>query len=323
VARAHGLEVHRSDGTEHSILGLVGDCHSLSPQRFAGLPGVREVLRLSTPYRLACRAFHPEPSLVAVGDVTVGGPEVVLIAGPCAVESEEQIEAAATAVAAAGGRILRGGVFKPRTSPHEFRGLGEPGLRMLRGAADRHGLAVCTEVLGVEQIAAVSAYADLLQVGARNMQNFPLLDALGHASRPVLLKRGLSATIAEWLAAADYVLAAGNPHVILCERGIRTFETATRNTLDLSAVPVVKGLSHLPVVVDPSHAAGHRKLVPSLARAAVAVGADGLLVEIHPDPDHALSDGPQSLTAEEFAATANRCRMIAAALGRPLGGCHV
>jgi 3-deoxy-7-phosphoheptulonate synthase len=323
TARACGLDVHRSDGAEHSILGLVGDCRELSPQRFAVLPGVREVLRVSTPYRLASRAFHPEPSIVAVGAVWIGGPEVVLIAGPCAVESEVQIEAAAAAVAAAGGTILRGGVFKPRTSPHEFRGLGVPGLEMLRAAADRHGLAVCTEVLSVEQIEVVCAHADLLQVGARNMQNFPLLDALGHTGRPVLLKRGLSASIAEWLAAADYILGAGNPHVILCERGIRTFETATRNTLDLSAVPVVKGLSHLPVVVDPSHAAGHRKLVPSLARGAVAVGADGLLIEIHPDPDHALSDGPQSLTAEEFAATANRCRMIAAAIGRCLGGCHV
>ena len=320
-----GLRVHRSDGVQHTILGLVGESRTLDPQRFAVLPGVREVLRISTPYRLASRCFRPEPTVVSVGEVAIGGEEVVLIAGPCAVESEAQVEATAAAVAAAGGRILRGGAFKPRTSPHEFQGLGVAGLALLRAAADRHGLAVCTEVLGVEQIEAVAETADLLQVGARNMQNFPLLHALGKAGKPVLLKRGLSATIAEWLAAADYVLAGPNPDVILCERGIRTFETATRSTLDISSVPVVKELSHLPVIVDPSHAAGNRRLVPALCRAAVAAGADGLLVEVHPDPDHALSDGAQSLTPDQLTGTVNRCRMMATALGRRLapGGRHV
>jgi 3-deoxy-7-phosphoheptulonate synthase len=321
---ALGLSVHRSDGVQHTVLGLVGESRGLDPQRFAVLPGVREVLRVSTPYRLASRGFRQEPTVVSVGEVAIGGEEVVLIAGPCAVESEQQIGATAAAVAAAGGRILRGGAYKPRTSPHEFQGLGSAGLALLRRAADRHGLGVCTEVLGVEQIEAVAAMADLLQVGARNMQNFPLLQALGRAGRPVLLKRGLSATINEWLAAAEYILAAGNPDVILCERGIRTFETATRSTLDVAAVPVVKELSHLPVIVDPSHAAGNRRLVPALARAAVAAGADGLLIEVHPDPDHALSDGAQSLTPEQLTATVNRCRMMATALGRRLapGGLH-
>lgn len=318
AVRQHGLQVHRSDGVEQTILGVVGASRGIDPQRFALLPGVRDVFRVSTPYRLASRQFRHEPTLVTVGEVTIGDPEVVFIAGPCAVESEELLDGAASAVATAGARILRGGAFKPRTSPFDFQGLGEPGLAILRRVADRHGLAVCTEVLAVEQIEVVAAHADLLQVGARNMQNFPLLAALGRAGRPVLLKRGLAATIAEWLAAADYLLAAGNPNVILCERGIRTFETATRNTLDLSAVPVVKELSHLPVIVDPSHGAGDRRWVPALARAAVAVGADGVLIEVHTNPDIALSDGPQSLTPEQFAATVNRCRIIASALGRTI-----
>ena len=245
--------------------------------------------------------------------------EVAVMAGPCAVESEEQIEASAAFVAASGAQILRGGAFKPRSSPYSYQGLGVEGLKLLRQAADRHGLAVVTEVMTIEQIEMISEYADLLQVGARNMQNYPLLTALGHAGKPVLLKRGMSATIQEWLMSAEYILTEGNPDVILCERGIRTFETATRNTLDLSAVPVIKHLSHLPIIVDPSHGVGNRRFVAPMARAAVAAGADGIMIEIHPNPDKALSDGPQSLTFEEFGLMMNRCRIIATTIGKRLG----
>jgi 3-deoxy-7-phosphoheptulonate synthase len=245
--------------------------------------------------------------------------EVAVMAGPCAVESEEQIEASAEFVAASGAQILRGGAFKPRSSPYSYQGLGMQGLKLLRQAADKYGLAVVTEVMTIEQIEMISEYADLLQVGARNMQNYPLLTALGHAAKPILLKRGMSATIQEWLMSAKYILTEGNPNVILCERGIRTFETATRNTLDLSAVPVIKHLSHLPIIVDPSHGVGNRRFVAPMARAAVAAGADGIMIEIHPNPDKALSDGPQSLTFEEFGLMMNRCRIIATTVGKRLG----
>jgi 3-deoxy-7-phosphoheptulonate synthase len=279
---------------------------------------VRDVIPVSSPYKLASREFHPEDSVVFIKDAAVGGPEVVMIAGPCAVESEAQIETVARAVAESGARLLRGGAYKPRTSPYAFQGLGEPGLALLRQAADRHGLGVVTEVMTIEQIPIVARYADALQVGARNMQNFPLLVELGRCGKPVMLKRGMSATIEEWLMSAEYILSSGNANVILCERGIRTFETATRNTLDLSAVPVIKHLSHLPIVVDPSHGVGDRRLVPAMARAAVAAGADGVMVEVHPDPDNALSDGPQALLPEEFTALMNRCRIIATTLGRKI-----
>jgi len=314
--RAAGLEIHRSDGVEHTILGVVGDRSRIDMQQFRLMPGVRDVLPVSSPYKLASREFHPESSIVRVGEVPIGGPEVVVIAGPCAVESAAQIEAAARFVGEQGARILRGGAFKPRTSPYAFQGLGVEGLRMLRSAADAMGMAVVTEVMTLEQIDLVAGHADLLQVGARNMQNYPLLTGLGKAGRPVLLKRGLSATIQEWLMSAEYILSAGNRDVILCERGIRTFETATRNTLDLSAVPVVRSLSHLPILVDPSHGVGDRRFVSPMARAAVAAGADGVMVEVHPDPDAALSDGPQSLTFDEFGALMNRCRIIATTIGR-------
>jgi 3-deoxy-7-phosphoheptulonate synthase len=241
------------------------------------------------------------------------------MAGPCAVESEEQIEKSAEFAAGCGAQILRGGAFKPRSSPYSYQGLGVEGLKLLRKAADRHGMAVVTEVMTIEQIDTVSRYADLLQVGARNMQNYPLLTALGHTDKPVFLKRGMSATIQEWLMSAEYILTEGNPDVILCERGIRTFETATRNTLDLSAVPVIKHLSHLPVIVDPSHGVGNRRFVSSMARAAVAAGADGIMIEIHPCPEKAMSDGPQSLNFEEFSLLMNRCRIIATTIGRRLG----
>jgi 3-deoxy-7-phosphoheptulonate synthase len=248
--------------------------------------------------------------------VPVGTSEVVIFAGPCAVESREQIQKTARLVAAKGARILRGGAFKPRTSPYSFQGLGKEGLKMMRRAADECELAVVTEIMTIEQIEIVSEYADLLQVGARNMQNYPLLTALGKVDKPVLLKRGMSATLQEWLMSAEYILSSGNSNIILCERGIRTFETSTRNTLDLSAVPVVKHLSHLPVIVDPSHGVGDRRFVAAMARAAVAAGADGIMVEVHPDPDKALSDGPQSLNFESFGALVNRCRVIGTTIGR-------
>ena len=247
--REAGLEVHRSDGVEHTVLGVVGDRSLLDVSAFALIPGVRDVVPVSTPYKLASREFHPDDTLVHVGEaVVVGGSEVIVMAGPCAVESEEQIEASAEFAARCGARVLRGGAFKPRSSPYSYQGLGVEGLKMLRRAADRHGLAAVTEVMTIEQIDIVREYTDVFQVGARNMQNYPLLTALGQAGKPALLKRGMSATIQEWLMSAEYILTAGNPDVILCERGIRTFETATRNTLDLSAVPVVEHLSHLPVI---------------------------------------------------------------------------
>jgi 3-deoxy-7-phosphoheptulonate synthase len=315
-----GLLVHRSDGVEHTILGVVGDRSRLDIGAFSLMPGVRDVVLVSTPYKLASHEFHPENTVVRVGDhVLVGGMEVAVMAGPCAVETEEQIESTAEMVASSGAQILRGGAFKPRSSPYSYQGLGIEGLKLLRKAADRHGLAVVTEVMTIEMIDTVAQYADLLQVGARNMQNYPLLTALGHAGKPVLLKRGMAATIQELLMSAEYILTEGNSDVILCERGIRTFETATRNTLDLSAVPVVKHLSHLPIIVDPSHGVGTRRFVASMARAAVAADADGIMIEIHPNPDKALSDGPQSLTFEEFGLLMNRCRIIATTLGRRLG----
>jgi 3-deoxy-7-phosphoheptulonate synthase len=315
--RNAGLDVHRSDGIENTVLGVIGDRTRLDIGAITLMPGVRNVVPISTPYKLASREFHPEDTTVRLGDsILVGGTEVMVMAGPCAVESKDQIEASAAFLAGGGVRILRGGAFKPRTSPYSYQGLGVEGLRLLRAAADRHGLAVVTEIMSVEQIPATCEHADLLQVGARNMQNFPLLTALGHTSKPILLKRGLSATIEEWLMSAEYILTAGNPDVILCERGIRTFESATRNTLDLSAIPVIKHLSHLPIIADPSHGVGNRRFVSSMARAAVAAGADGIMIEVHPEPEKALSDGPQSLNFEEFEVLINRCRIIATTIGR-------
>lgn len=323
AVREAGLQVHRSDGAEHTILGVVGDRTRLDLEAFSLLPGVRNVVPVSSPYKLSSRDFHPEDTVVSIGEkATVGDYEVAVMAGPCAVETVDQINASAEFISRCGGRILRGGAFKPRSSPYSFQGLGVEGLKMLREAADNHGLAVVTEVMTIDQIETVSQYADLLQVGARNMQNYPFLKALGQTKKPILLKRGLAATIQEWLMSAEYILAEGNSDVILCERGIRTFETATRNTLDLSAVPVIQHLSHLPVIVDPSHGVGDRRFVVPMARAAVAAGADGMLVEVHPDPDKALSDGPQSLTFEEFGTLMNRCRIIATTIGRRLGGAN-
>lgn len=315
---AMGFTVHRSTGVIHTVLGGVGPEDDLDPTELELLDGVKEARRIASPYKLAGRHFRPSGTVVHVGGLEIGGNAVVVMAGPCSVENREQIERSAELVAAAGVRILRGGAFKPRTSPYSFQGLGEEGLRMLREAADRHGLLVISEVMDQTQIDLVAQYADILQVGARNMQNFNLLKELGLRRKPVLLKRGISATIEELLLSAEYILSGGNYDVILCERGIRTFESATRNTMDISAIPVVKKASHLPILADPSHGTGRRDHVLPLARAAVAAGADGLLVEMHPDPDRALSDGAQSLYPEQLSELMRQLRAIAPVVGRSI-----
>ncbi len=314
---AMGFDVHRSTGATHTVLGAVGEPSNVDPRDLELLDGVREVVRITQPYKLASRAFRPEGTVVEVGKgVRIGGPDVVVAAGPCAVESQEQIHLIAERVARLGAKLLRGGAFKPRTSPYSFQGLGEQGLKLLRQAADKNGLLVVSEVMDPSQIAMMLPYVDVLQVGARNMQNYHLLRALGEVAKPVLLKRGMSATIEELLLSAEYIMAGGNYNVILCERGIRTFETYTRNTLDIAAIPVIKKLSHLPIIADPSHGTGRRDKVPPMARAAVAAGADGLLIEVHHDPEHALSDGAQSLYADQFAQLMAELRVIAPAVGR-------
>jgi 3-deoxy-7-phosphoheptulonate synthase len=314
-----GYDVHRSTGMSHTVLGAVGVPRQVvDPQAIELLPGVRQVIKITEPWKLVGRTFRPDDTVVDVGGVPVGGPEVVVMAGPCSVESREQVLETAQLVAASGARVLRGGAFKPRTSPYSFQGHGEEALRWMREAADATGLAVISEVMDTRTVAMMEGYVDCLQVGTRNMQNFDLLKELGRAKKPVLLKRGLSATIEEWLLSAEYVLAGGNSQVILCERGIRTFENATRNTLDISAIPVIKQRSHLPILVDPSHGTGRRDKVTPMARAAVAAGGDGLLIEVHPDPDRALSDGAQSLYPQQFERLMGELRVIAPVLGRSL-----
>ena len=336
---ARGLTSHLSRGTERTIIGILGPvgpsgvpgalpeqpnaAPGITPElgsALEGLPGVESVLRVSKPYKLASREFHPEPTVVRVaapaGEIAVGDDSVVMMAGPCTVESEEQLLAAAFAAREGGATILRGGAYKPSTSPYGFRGLGVAGLKLLAAARAATGLAVVTEVMTPADVELVAEHADILQIGARNMQNYYLLDEVGRTRMPVLLKRGLAATIEEWLLAAEYILANGNPNVILCERGIRTFEKLTRNTVDINAVPLVKQLSHLPVVVDPSQGTGKRSLVEAISLAAVAAGADGLIVEIHPQPDAALKDGAQSLTLEQYAAMMPRVAAVARAVGR-------
>jgi 3-deoxy-7-phosphoheptulonate synthase len=316
---ASGFDVHRSTGASHTVLGAVGVHRDFDHRDFELLEGVREVIRITQPFKLASRHFKPQGTIVDLGrGVTIGGAEVAVAAGPCSVESVEQINAVAEAVAKAGAKILRAGAFKPRTSPYAFQGLGEKGLRMMRDAADKFNLFVVSEVMDPSQIQMMGNYVDIFQVGARNMQNYFLLRALGEVQKPVLLKRGMSATIEELLLCAEYILAGGNYNVILCERGIRTFETYLRNTLDIAAIPVIKKLSHLPIVADPSHGTGRRDKVPPMARAAVAAGADGLLIEVHNDPDHALSDGAQSLTPGEFSQLMASLRIIALAVDRHL-----
>ena len=310
-----GYDIHRSTGALRTVIGAVGGAHG-DPRLLEVKPGVHEVLRISEPYKLASRTFKPEDTVITIDDVRIGGDEVIVMAGPCSAESEEQVEAAAAAVKRAGAKVLRGGAFKPRSSPYSFQGHGEHGLRMLRGAADRHGLKVITEIMDLSQLEVIDKYTDILQVGARNMQNFTLLRELGRTRKPVMLKSGISATIEDWLLSSEYLLAGGNMQVMLCERGIRTFETATRNTFDISAIPVVKKLSHLPIVADPSHGAGRRDMVAPMARAAVAAGADALIIEVHHDPDHAMSDGAQSLFPSQFDRLMAELRIIAPAIGR-------
>ena len=303
-------------GEERSVVGVIGHIYPEMQSELELLPGVTEVLRVSKPYKLAGREFRPGDTLVTVGGVTIGGAETVVMAGPCSVEGEEQLMSTARMAKEAGARILRGGAFKPRSSPYSFRGMGVEGLELLAEARAETGLPVVTEVMTAEDVAVVAEYADILQIGARNVQNFILLDEVGKVDKPVLLKRGFATTYEEWLLSAEYILAGGNQDVILCERGIRTFEDYTRNTLDLAAIPVIKRLSHLPIVADPSHGTGRWHLVPSMALAAVAAGCHGLMIEVHPNPDKALSDGPQSLTFERFRELMDGVRSVAAAVGR-------
>ncbi len=314
--RSLGLTPHAIPGAQRTAIGITGNKGGLDPSLFEGMSGVGEAIRVSQPFKLVSREVKPEDTVIDVGGATIGGKDLAIMAGPCSVESEEQLMASAQAAKAAGAKFLRGGAFKPRTSPYEFQGLGEAGLKLLALARERTGLKVVTEVMDPDDLPACLEYADVLQLGARNMQNFSLLKRLGAVRKPVLLKRGPSATIREWLMAAEYVVAHGNHQVALCERGIRTFETMTRNTLDLNAVPILKTLTHLPVIVDPSHGIGLRAHVPAMARAGVAAGADGLIVEVHPRPEKALSDGPQSLTPVEFEELMRQVRVIAGAVGR-------
>ncbi|MDP4506321.1 3-deoxy-7-phosphoheptulonate synthase [Nonomuraea sp. NBC_00507] len=316
VVQAAGVEAFVSKGVRRTIVGLVGDVTQLDEASLRGMGGVREVMRVSTPYKLVSRENHPERSTIHVGGVPIGPDTVTLIAGPCAVETHQQTLDAARMAQAAGATLLRGGAFKPRTSPYAFQGLGEKGLRILADVREETGLPIVTEVVDAQDVALVASYADMLQVGTRNMQNFALLQAVGAAGKPVMLKRGMSSTIEEWLMAAEYIAQRGNLDIVLCERGIRTFEKATRNTLDVSAVPVAQRLSHLPVIVDPSHSGGRRDLVLPLTRAAIAVGADGVIIDVHPQPEQALCDGPQALIDSDLGELAQVMTDFPAMLGK-------
>lgn len=317
--RECGFQAHLIRGEERTVIGIVGnsDKHRSELEALQSAPGVEELVRISHPFKLASRSCRPEGSVFDLGNgVLIGGAEVIVAAGPCAVESSQQIHQAAQSVARAGAKLLRGGAFKPRTSPYSFQGLGLEGLKLLRQAADANGLLVVSEVMDPSQVDEMLPYVDVMQVGARNMQNYHLLRALGETNKPVLLKRGMSATLEELLLSAEYIMAGGNYRVVLCERGIRTFETYTRNTLDIAAIPVVKQLSHLPIIADPSHGTGRRDKVAAMARASVAAGADGLIIEVHPNPERALSDGAQSLYPDQFAQLMAEIRIIAPAVGR-------
>jgi 3-deoxy-7-phosphoheptulonate synthase len=321
-----GYEAHLIRGKERTVIGVVGNSgrHRSELEALSSAPGVADIVKISHPFKLASRSMRPEGTLVDLGNgVVIGGKEVVVAAGPCAVESREQIFDVAARVADAGAKLLRGGAFKPRTSPYSFQGMGEDGLQLLRQAADKNNLLVVTEVMDPSQIEIMLSYVDVMQVGARNMQNYHLLRALGDTDKAVLLKRGMSATIEELLLSAEYIMAGGNYKVILCERGIRTFDTYLRNTLDIAAIPVIKSLSHLPIFADPSHGTGRRDKVAPMARAAVAAGADGLIIEVHPDPERALSDGVQSLYPDQFAQLMNEIRAIAPAVGRTVAESRV
>jgi len=314
----NGLGAHMSVGVERTVIGVLGSIYPELAEELEAFPGVEETVPITRPYKLAGRELKPQDTVIKVGNVTIGGGSVVVMAGECSVESEEQMMATARLVKEVGGHILRGGAFKPRTSPHAFRGLGEDGLRILAAAKAETGLPIVTEVMDTRDVDVVASYADILQIGTRNAQNYYLLDEVGHCGKPVLLKRGMASTVEDWLLCAEYILARGNGQVILCERGIRTFETGTRFTLDVSAIPLAKRLSHLPVVADPSHGTGRWYLVEPMSLAAVAAGADGLMLEIHPNPDRALSDGAQSLKFENFRTLMQRLSVMGEAIGRPL-----
>ncbi len=314
----NNLSAHTSVGVNQTVIGVVGESHSVSPHVFETLLGVQSVQRISQPYKLASRQFHPENSIIPLNGFTIGGDEILIIAGPCSVESRSQIIEIAQIIKETGANALRGGVFKPRSSPYSFQGLGEKGLNYLAEARKLTGLPIVVEVMAVSQVPEMIKYVDMLQIGARNMQNFNLLRAVGDTRIPVLLKRGMSATIEDLLLAAEYILAGGNNQVVLCERGIRTFETATRNTTDINAIPVLKSLTHLPVILDPSHSTGHANYVTPVSMAAVAAGADGIMVEVHQDPAHAISDGQQSLTPEDFARMVSKIKLIAEVIDRRL-----
>ncbi|WP_347488417.1 3-deoxy-7-phosphoheptulonate synthase [Desulfoscipio sp. XC116] len=316
--KAGGFQTHLIKGVKRIVIGAVGDRQHEDLSGLESMPGVEKVLRIMKPYKLVCREVQEEDTVLKVGGINIGGNKLTVIAGPCAVESKEQLLAAAYAVRRSGAGVLRGGAYKPRTSPYSFQGLEEEGVRLLAEVGAQTGLATVTEVVDEESLITAARYVDILQIGARNMQNFRLLRLAGQAGKPILLKRGLSATVEEWLMAAEYIVSAGNGEVILCERGIRTFENSTRNTLDLSAVALAKRLTHLPVIVDPSHATGKRELVGPMSRAAVAAGADGLIIEVHPDPAAALCDGHQSLEPDEFDRLMTKLRPLAAAMGREM-----
>ncbi len=313
-----GLSTHISKGSEVTIIGVIGDKSVLNHDTLTLMSGVDKLVPVTETYKLSNLKFHPEPSKIRAGNCVIGDKKIIVIGGPCAIESREQLFEAAQAVKEAGAMILRGGAYKPRTSPYSFQGLEKEGLKYMKEVKEQTGLSVICEVTSIESAHVAADYVDILQIGARNMQNFELLKAVGRLKLPVLLKRGLCATIDEWLNAAEYIMSEGNPNVILCERGIRTFETSTRNTLDISAIPVVKSKSHLPVIVDPSHASGKRTYIPSLAKAAIAAGADGLIIEVHPNPKQALSDGPQSLDPVQFKTLMEELRPIALACNRSL-----
>jgi len=316
----HGLTGHLSKGVERTVIGVVGQTYPELRDMLELLPGVEDVIPITKPYKLSSREFQSQDTVIRIGDLTIGSGELVVMAGPCAVESEEQLLETARAVKAAGANILRGGAFKPSTSPYAFRGLGEEGLKILAQAREETGMPIITEVLTPEDVGLVLRYADILQVGARNMQNFVLLDEVGKAGKPVMLKRGMSATIQEWLLSAEYILSQGNRQLMLCERGIRTFETYTRNTMDVSAIPIIEKVSHLPIIADPSHGTGKWYLVAPLALAAVAAGADGVMIEVHPSPDYALKDGPQSLTFDNFQRLMAQLVSVVASMGRKMVG---
>ena len=313
-----GFDIHRSTGVDHTLLGVIGDTTRLDARDMQLMTGVADAYRITAPYKLVSREFKSHDTVFKIKDVEFGGKETIVMAGPCSIESNEQIHRIAERVAKAGAKVLRGGAFKPRTSPYAFQGMGEEGLKVMRNAADKYNLLMITEVMDKDQIELVASYTDIIQVGARNMQNFSFIRALGKTDKTIFLKRGIAATIQEWLMSAEYILSGGNQNVIFCERGIRTFETYTRNTMDISAIPIIQKLSHLPIFADPSHGTGIRSKVLPMARAAVAAGAHGLMVEVHDEPDKALSDGAQSLYPEQFDDLMKQIRIIAEVIGRKI-----